>query len=187
MQRSRSTVSRILVALFSLLTAVLPPHAESAESGKSWKLAVIPKGTTHEFWKSIHAGAIKASRELGVEIVWKGPQKEDDREAQVTVVEDFIARRVDGIVLAPLDDRALVRPVREAVGRKIPVVIMAARLLWDQGLAEFINAAWEIKNKGIPARFLLAGAPDPGNLASASEAELDEWRTEGVVEWSFHP
>ena len=131
MQRSRSTVSRILVALFSLLTAVLPPHAESAESGKSWKLAVIPKGTTHEFWKSIHAGAIKASRELGVEIVWKGPQKEDDREAQVTVVEDFIARRVDGIVLAPLDDRALVRPVREAVGRKIPVVIIDSGLAGD--------------------------------------------------------
>lgn len=76
---------------------------------------------------------------------------------------------------------------RDGTTRKIPVVIMAARLLWDQGLAEFINAAWEIKNKGIPARFLLAGAPDPGNLASASEAELDEWRTEGVVEWSFHP
>ena len=51
-----------------------------------------PEGTTHEFWKSIHAGAVKASREDDVEILWKGPLKEDDREAQISVVEDFINR-----------------------------------------------------------------------------------------------
>jgi len=45
--------------------------------------AVIPKGTTHEFWKSVHAGAVKASRELDVDIVWKGPLKEDDLKAQI--------------------------------------------------------------------------------------------------------
>ena len=39
------------------------------------RIAVVPKGTTHEFWKSVHAGAVKASRELGVDIVWKGPLK----------------------------------------------------------------------------------------------------------------
>ena len=53
-------------------------------------LAVIPKGTTHEFWKSIHAGATKAAKELDVKIIWKGPQREDDREMQIQVVEDFI-------------------------------------------------------------------------------------------------
>ena len=87
------------------------------------EIAVIPKGTTHEFWKSIHAGARQAAAELGVEILWKGPQKEDDRAQQITVVEDFISRGVDGIVLAPLDDRALMRPVRDAVRENIPVVI----------------------------------------------------------------
>jgi len=92
------------------------------------KIAVIPKGTTHEFWKTIHAGAVKASRELGVEIFWKGPQKEDDRAQQIIVVEDFISRGVNGIVLAPLDDRALCRPVREAVRENIPVVIIDSGL-----------------------------------------------------------
>ena len=47
-------------------------------TAKRFKIAVIPKGTTHEFWKSVHAGAVKASRELAVDIVWKGPMKEDD-------------------------------------------------------------------------------------------------------------
>ncbi|MDH4257814.1 MAG: substrate-binding domain-containing protein [Candidatus Aminicenantes bacterium] len=92
------------------------------------KIAVIPKGTTHEFWKAIHAGAVQASRELGVEVIWKGPQKEDDRAQQIIVVEDFINRGVDGIVLAPLDDRALCRPVQDAVREGIPVVIIDSGL-----------------------------------------------------------
>jgi ribose transport system substrate-binding protein len=66
-------------------------------------IAVIPKGTTHEFWKSIHMGALMAAEEFGVDVIWKGPQKEDDRAQQITVVEDFVSRGVDGIVLAPLD------------------------------------------------------------------------------------
>jgi hypothetical protein len=76
---------------------------------KKTTIAVIPKGTTHEFWKSIHAGAVKAERELGVKTIWKGPIKEDDRQAQINVVEDFINVGVSGIVLAPLDDTALRR------------------------------------------------------------------------------
>ncbi|OGD39478.1 MAG: hypothetical protein A2V45_04525 [Candidatus Aminicenantes bacterium RBG_19FT_COMBO_58_17] len=92
------------------------------------RLAVIPKGTTHEFWKSIHMGALMGAEEFGVEIIWKGPQKEDDRAQQITVVEDFISRGVDGIVLAPLDERALCRPVQDAVREKIPVVIIDSGL-----------------------------------------------------------
>lgn len=98
------------------------------EGVEKLQIAVIPKGTTHEFWKSIHAGAVKASRELGVEIIWKGPQKEDDRAQQIMVVEDFINRGVDGIVLAPLDDRALCRPVQDSVRENIPVVIIDSAL-----------------------------------------------------------
>ena len=67
-----------------------------------------------------------------------------------------------------------------------PVVFMAARLLWDKGLDVFVNAAREIKSRGIPARFLLAGAPDAGNLASISADTLEEWRTEGVIELLGH-
>jgi len=99
-------------------------------------IAVIPKGTTHEFWKSIHAGAIQASRELSaqgqpVTIIWKGPLREDDREQQVQVVEGFSSQGVQGIVLAPLDDRALVRPVEEARRAGIPTVIIDSDLQTD--------------------------------------------------------
>lgn len=103
-------------------------EATQQEGVKKIQIAVIPKGTTHEFWKTIHAGAVKASRELEVDIIWKGPQKEDDRAQQIMVVEDFINRGVDGIVLAPLDDRALCRPVQDAVRETIPVVIIDSEL-----------------------------------------------------------
>ncbi len=94
---------------------------------------MIPKGMTHVFWKSIHAGAVKAEQELKesgleVEVIWKGPLKEDERESQIRVVEDFITRGVSGIVLAPLDDAALRMPVKNAVDYGIPVVIIDSGL-----------------------------------------------------------
>jgi ribose transport system substrate-binding protein len=103
--------------------------ATFAAAAESYKIAVIPKGTTHEFWKSIHAGAKKAEMELkaqgiNVQVIWKGPLKEDDREQQIQVVENFIAQRVSGIVLAPLDKRGLVAPVESAARGKIPVVVI---------------------------------------------------------------
>lgn len=94
-------------------------------------IAVIPKGTIHEFWKTVHAGAEKAGQELNVEVLWKGSLKEDDREAQIAVVENIITRKVDGIVLAPLDDAALRRPVDEAMWSGIPVVIFDSGLQGD--------------------------------------------------------
>ncbi len=98
---------------------------------KRLTVAVIPKGTIHEFWKTVHAGAEMAGREMGVDILWKGSLKEDDREAQISVVENIMARGVDGIVLAPLDDAALRRPVDEAMRSDVPVVIFDSGLQGD--------------------------------------------------------
>jgi ribose transport system substrate-binding protein len=100
-------------------------------------LAVVPQGSTHEFWKSIHAGAVKATRDLAqqgteVAIVWKGPLREDDREQQTQVVEGFISQGVQGIVLAPFDSHALVRPVEEAARAHIPTVVIDSGLQTEQ-------------------------------------------------------
>ncbi len=108
----------------------------TATGGRMLTIAVIPKGTSHEFWKSIHAGANQAAQELtaagdSVKIIWKGPLREDDREQQVQVVEGFISQGVQGIVLAPLDNRALVRPVEEAKNAGVPVVIIDSGLESD--------------------------------------------------------
>jgi len=103
--------------------------ASDAGGSKKLRIAVIPKGTTHEFWKSIHAGAANAAKELGdVEILWKGSLLESDRETQIQVMQGFITSRVDGICLAPNDSQALIEYVNQAVQDKIPVVI------FDSGL-----------------------------------------------------
>jgi ribose transport system substrate-binding protein len=116
------------------LVLVLAPCSHAAGE----KIAVIPKGTTHVFWKSVEAGARQAGTELGVEIIWKGPLKEDDRAQQIGVVQDFVASKVSGIVLAPSDETALRGPVRSAAAHNIPVVIIDSSLKGEVG-KDFIS------------------------------------------------
>ena len=113
-----------------ILVAFLAAAACSSEPASSTGLtiAVIPKGTTHTFWQSIRAGAERAGAETGSTIIWRGPLREDDRDAQVSEVEGFVSRGVSGIVLAPLDEAALMQPVAEAKQKNIPV------LIFDSGL-----------------------------------------------------
>lgn len=130
MKRINFVLSAVL-----LLAATACGHASGDRKSKL-TIAVIPKGTTHEFWKSIHAGAVRAQQELtasgdSVALVWKGPMREDDREQQVQVVEGFVSEGVSGIVLAPLDNRGLVRPVEEARHAGVPTVIIDSGLETD--------------------------------------------------------
>ena len=104
-----------------------------------YRIAVIPKGTTHEFWKSVHAGAARAAKEAGnVEILWKGPLQENDTEGQINVVQEFITKKVDGLVLAPLDSQALVAPVRDAKERGIPTVIFDSALADESIIVSYV-------------------------------------------------
>jgi ribose transport system substrate-binding protein len=101
----------------------------SSAGPKTLTIAVIPKGLNHEFWKSVHAGAVKAAQELGnVQIEWKGMPSEDDTNGQINLVQDFTTQAVDGIVLAPTDRVSLVQAVEGARAKKIPVVIIDSGL-----------------------------------------------------------
>ena len=91
-------------------------------------IAVIPKNTTHVYWKAVEAGAREGALEAAVEMVWKGSLKEDDPAQQIQIVEQFVSKGVDGIVLAPIDDKALKGPVAAAMQKGIPVVIMDSAL-----------------------------------------------------------
>src|SRR5437660_11836333 len=136
---------RKIISILIVLAAIvaLSCNRSGSKSGKKkLTIAVIPKGTSHEFWKSIHAGAIKAAKELSstgneVEVIWKGPLREDDREQQIQVVEGFASQGVSGIVLAPLDNRALVRPVEEAKNAGVPAVIIDSALE-SQSIVSFV-------------------------------------------------
>ncbi len=128
---------RMFGRALSLVLALTAVSAMS-EDAKQLKIAVIPKGTTHVFWKSMEAGARAAGKDLGAEIIWKGALKESDRAQQIAIVEQFVTQGVSAIVLAPLDDTALLRPVQAAAAKKIPVVIIDSALKGEAG-KDFIS------------------------------------------------
>jgi len=90
---------RTVMLLFLAAALAVTSLGCGGKTSRTTTIAVVPKGTTHEFWKSVHAGAVKAGRELGVDILWQGPLKEDDREDQIKVVDTLVSRGIDGLVL----------------------------------------------------------------------------------------
>lgn len=117
-------------ALFALL-ALLALSGCQREAGKK-VIGVVPKGTNHIFWQTIRAGALKAASEHDLEILWNAPQMEIDSARQIAIVENLIARRVAGIVLAPVDEEALVGVVERAIDEGIPVAIFDSAIKTDK-------------------------------------------------------
>ena len=109
----------------------------SGAGGKKLRIAVIPKGTGHQFWKSVEAGARKAAAEDGVEITFKGPTGEGDTSGQIQIVENFLADNYDAICLAPLDATAR-KPVDAALGANVPVVIFDSGLNDMKDVTSFV-------------------------------------------------
>ncbi|HTV22803.1 MAG TPA: substrate-binding domain-containing protein, partial [Polyangiaceae bacterium] len=160
--------------------------AGGAAAQKRINIAVIPKGTTHEFWKSVHAGAVKAARELDVDVTWKGPLKEDDLKSQIDLVQSFTAQRVSGIVLAPLNDKALLGSVSSATGAGVPVVIFDSALSGGS-LVSFV-ATDNRAAGGLAAKRLGELIPGPGKVVvlryqegSASTQEREEGFLAGLA------
>ncbi len=158
--------------------------SDSAAGGKRLRIAVIPKGTSHEFWKSIHFGAEKAAAELGnVEIIWRGPVVESDTGSQIEVVKNMITSQVDGIVLAPNQKGGLVDAVDEAIDEGIPVVIFDSGL--DEG-PEIVSYVATDNYKGgqMAARQMAKAIGGTGNvilLRYMAGSESTERREEGFL------
>jgi len=86
-------------------------------------IGVVPKGANHIFWQTVHAGAIKAALESGYRVEWNAPALEIDSSRQIEIVESMVNRKLAGIVLAPVDRKALVSVVERAGREGIPVSI----------------------------------------------------------------
>jgi ribose transport system substrate-binding protein len=150
-----------------------------------YRIAVIPKGTTHEFWRAVHAGAAKAARELGdTEIIWKGSQLESDREGQISVMQGFITKHVSGICLAPNDSQALVEYVDQATQEKIPVVIFDSGLKDESKIVTYV-ATDNYKGGVLAARRMGEVLHGQGNailLRYFPGSESTERREQGFLE-----
>ena len=160
------------------------PHVD-ASGEKNLRIAVIPKGTSHEFWKSVHYGAQQAAKELGnVEIIWRGPVVESDTGSQIEVVKNMITSQVDGIVLAPNQKGGLVDAVEESINEGIPVVIFDSGL--DEG-PEIVSYVATDNYKGgqLAAQQMANAIGETGNvilLRYMAGSESTEKREEGFLD-----
>jgi ribose transport system substrate-binding protein len=121
-------ILRVLVLALMLTSVTACVRNSPSTNPQSIEIALIPMGTTDEYWRTIHAGAERAARELGVKVIWQGPMRRDDRSAQCDVVDNMIVRKVSGIVLAPVDSMALRGPVEDAYRSGIPIVVIDSDL-----------------------------------------------------------
>ncbi len=119
------TVAAVLTTAAALLSA-------SCNRQHQPTIGVIPKGNAHLFWQSVHAGAVKAARERGVQVAWNGPATETDFAGQLQIANDMINRHVDAIAMAPIDRNAMVNVVERAAREKVPMVIFDSGVNTDQ-------------------------------------------------------
>lgn len=169
-----------LLLSFGFCAAALSSCQKNTASQKT-RIAVIPKGTTHIYWKSVEAGAKKAASELGIDVTFIGPQKEDDRTQQIDLVRTQ-ALQHDAIVLAPLDAVALRDVVKETAERDRKPVVIIDSALADS--ASFITSYVATDNREggrIAARHLSSILNGKGKVAmlrymqgSASTLEREE-------------
>src|SRR5947209_8403066 len=127
----------------------------SSKSEYKYRIAVIPKGLTHEFWQSIERGAKRAASDLtekgiATQVIWDGPLKENDTLEQINIIDRNIGRGVNGIVLAPQHSKTMVDPVARAVNEGIPVRII------DSGL----------ENQDIIVQYVATNNKHGGELAA---------------------
>ena len=103
MKKFLSLTTLLAAALFFGAGCEKEPAASETPSGASHVIAVIPKLTNTVFWQSVLAGAEEAGKDYGYEIIWNGPDRETNSARQIQIVDDAIARHVEGVVLAPVD------------------------------------------------------------------------------------
>ncbi|HLH33185.1 MAG TPA: substrate-binding domain-containing protein [Alloacidobacterium sp.] len=115
------------VFAFSFLVAI-----NSCKSGPP-TIAVIPRTTGLALWEPEHAGATAASTKHGYKIYWNAPTREDDVQGQIALVQRIIDKHYDGLILSPDQTLALMTPVRRAVSKGIPTVILGSALPLDPG------------------------------------------------------
>jgi glycosyltransferase involved in cell wall biosynthesis len=114
---------------------------------------------------------------------WTVFQNEADRE---TFLDTRLAMpRTSRVIAGSGVDVNYFRPVALASTRA-PVIFTAARLLWDKGIREVVQAAEILRSRGAKVEFWIAGGLDAGNLAAIPPSVITRWERLGVVRFLGH-
>ena len=121
----------------TLALAALVLSLSACHRATERRIGFVPKGRTHLFWQSVHAGAVAASREnAGFTVVWNGPASETDFEGEIQIIDSMINQHLDAICLAPIDEKVLVTVVNRASAAGIPVIIFDSPIDTDRFVAQ---------------------------------------------------
>jgi len=126
--------------------------------------------------KWVEMGCRRAFRHSNLRVIFQNP---DDR--AVFIRKGILTGEQTAVIKGSGVDLSVYRPSPEPEG--LPVVMLASRMLWDKGVAQFVEAARILKSEGVQARFALAGDSDPDNPAAIPQEQLDVWKDTGDVEW----
>jgi ribose transport system substrate-binding protein len=159
-----------------------------------YKIAVIPKGLTHEFWQSVHRGAEQAGKDsteqgISTQILWDGPRKEDDAQNQIEIIQLNLSNNINGLVLAPQHSKTMVAPVERAIEQGVPVVVIDSGLAKQDMIVKYI-ATNNYHGGELAAEHLLKVLRDEGKAAPklillryAVGSESTEKREQGFVDY----
>ncbi len=161
------------VLLGSLVAALAGIPQVNAITGLGW--IFISQSTTAKFLSMVLTGLLRLTLRRGISIL----QNPEDQNWIINL----------GI---PLSSTRLIRGAGVNIEKFAPTfkeltepttVMLVARMLFDKGVLEFVDAAKQLKTRGVNGRFVLVGAPDQANRASVTLTQLECWQAEGVVEW----
>jgi ribose transport system substrate-binding protein len=156
-----------LVLAVAACLALAGCSSSSSQPSYKYRIAVIPKGLTHEFWLNIERGARRAAADLAslgisVEVLWDGPTKESDARDQINLIQQKSNMGIHGMVLAPQHSQQMIAPVEEVVRRGIPVVII------DSGLDPSVLK----RNPDLIVKYIATDNYNGGKLAAQHLLEL---------------
>lgn len=174
---------RFILISILLLTALLIACSGDSQQSASTKILVSPKGLVHSFWVTVKAGADSAGREFGAEVIWKGPTQETDIASQISIVEDYITKGIDAIVLAACDAQGLVPVIQKAADKNIPVITIDSGV--DSDIPKSFIATDNIAAAQKGAKVLAELINQKGKVACipfVPGAATSNWREQGFVE-----
>ncbi len=166
-------ISLIIVTIFSC-------------TGRSPKdkpqILVSPKGLVHSFWVTVKAGADSAGKEFHADVIWKGPTQETDIAGQIAIIEDYVNKDVDAIVLAACDAQGLIPVLDKAHQRGIPIITIDSGV--DSDLPISFIATDNIVAAQKAAQKLAELIGEQGKVACIPfipGAATSNWREQGFV------
>lgn len=147
------------------------------------KILVSPKGLIHSFWVTVRAGADSAGKEFGAEVIWKGPTQETDIASQISIIEDYVNKGIDAIVLAACDAKGMTPVLEKAHAKNIPIITIDSGVDSDIPLSFIATDNIEAARRAAQTLAQLIG--ETGKVACipfVPGAATSIWREQGFVE-----